>query len=438
MNDGIVVIGGGPAGVEAAVEAASLGCPVHLISDAPVGGRAGWHSLLPSKVWLDAAERAQRGTPVSTEKIVARVAAVKKSWNDQLLAALDTLNVDVVQGVGSFSGPHSVVAQDAEGAEIASFAGLPVIVATGSVPVFPGPLKPDGRQVLAPRFLSKLEALPPSMIVVGAGATGCESAYLFNALGVEVTWIVDQYGILPQIYAPMGRALGAALKAQGVNLVAGQMVSELVRDDEGVTAVLMDGVRCQAGMAFVAVGRRPDWERLNLDAAGIAPVDGQPLALNSFGQTANPFVYLVGDVDGRAMTANKAAAQARVAARHACGLDVTAFDLNLIPQPVFTEPQVAQVGQMTGPGVAVQRVSYSESLKGHILSESGFLDLAYNVESGQVSGAAAVGPHAADAVASIVPALRLGASLAAIADLYGAYPTLSELPFIAARKALRS
>lgn len=438
MSDKLVVVGAGPAGIEAALEAARLGWEVHLVSDGPVGGRAGWHSLLPSKVWLDAAEGARHGHPIDPVDIVSRVAAVKKTWNEQARQALEAMQVTVHSGVAVFHGPNSLGVQNGEGAETVVFEGLPVIAAPGSVPVFPGPLKPDGKRVLAPRFLSKLEGLPQSIIVVGAGATGCESAYMFNALGVEVTWIVDQYGILPQLYEPAGIALGEALSGQGVTIRAGHMVAELRREGDGVTAVLVDGELRTAEMAFVAVGRRPDWERLNLAAAGIAPADGQPLALSAFGQTANPLVYVVGDADGRAMTANKAAAQARIAARHACGAETGPFSYDFVPQPVFSEPQVAQVGQMDGEGIAVARVPFTESLKGHIVNEGGFLALAYEAAGGRVRGATAVGPHAADAVAPVMMALRLQAAVRDLAGLYGAYPTLSELPFIAAREAMRA
>ena len=90
------------------------------------------------------------------------------------------------------------------------------IIASGSVPSFPLNLKPDGITVIAPRFASHLSKLPQSMIVVGAGPTGCESVYLFNRLGVDVTWIVDQFGNLPQMNQELGRTLGNALVRQGV------------------------------------------------------------------------------------------------------------------------------------------------------------------------------------------------------------------------------
>lgn len=433
----LVVIGGGPAGVEAACTAAQAGRQVTLVSEGPVGGRAGWHSLLPSKVWLAAAAkaRAEERLP-NMEQILAAVAETKRTWNEQEARRLEALNVRVLDGLASFASDARLVVNDAAGRETAVFTGVPAIVAAGSVPFFPPALKPDGRRVLAPRFLSKLDHLPPRMLVIGAGATGCESAYLFNALGVEVTWIVDQFGILPQLHAPLGVALGVALEQQGVRAVRGQMVERLEREEERVTAVLVNGARYAADIAFVAIGRRPDWGRLNLPAAGLEPDQEGAFAVDAYGQTENPLVFLVGDAAGGAMTANKAEAQGRVAALRLCGRDTAPFNQLLVTQPVFTEPQVAQVGQLSGPNVAISRAPFAASLKGHMLPQEGFLDLAYDRQNGLVRGAAAFGPHAADLLAPVVVALKLGGALPELAELYGAYPTLSELPFKAARSAL--
>ncbi len=431
MSKEIVVIGGGPAGIEAAREAAKLGLAVILISAGPVGGRAGWHSLLPSKVWLAAADEEVKP---GAEDILARLAQIKQDWNEQARAELDALGVMVLPGTAVFDGPNSIQVHDNEGKVVAAFAGVPLVVASGSVPVFPPGLKPDGKRVIAPRLLSKLAALPSSMLVIGAGATGCEAAYLFNALGAEVTWIVDQFGILPQFSGAAGEALGAALDEQGVRIVSGQMVQTVARDEDKVTAVLEDGSRHEAEMAFVAVGRRRDWDGLNLAAAGIE-VDGGA-AVDAYGRSVDPLVYLVGDVDGTVMTANKAQAQGRTAARMIAGVDAAPFSLQTLIQPVYTEPQVAQVGDMTGGSDVIRaRVPFSESLKSHLMAEgAGFLELAYNKKDGRVLGAVAVGPHAADALSPIAVAIKLGGRVGDLADIYAAYPSVSELAFIAARK----
>ncbi len=445
MDKEIVVIGGGPAGIEAAREAARLGIQVTMVSAGPVGGRAGWHSLLPSKVWLAAAETAQEVASVANpgavswgpQEILARLGQVKQDWNDQAQEELDALGVPVLRGTASFDSPDSIQVTDDGGNIAASFAKKPVIVASGSVPVFPPGLKPDGRLVIAPRLLSKLANLPSSILVIGAGATGCESAYLFNALGAAVTWIVDQFGILPQFQQEAGAALGHALKRQGVQIIAGQMVDTLERDEDKVTAVLMNGERHEADMAFVAVGRRADLGPLNLAAAGLEPESSGRIEVDEYGRTANPLVYLAGDADGGIMTANKAQAQGRIAVWHIAGAPVAAFDPGTLIMPVYTDPQVAQIGDLRrGPGVATKRISFKKSLKAHLMIErDGFLELFYDELEGRILGAVAVGPHAADVLSPLAIAIQFKGQIDELASIYAAYPSLSELPYIAAREA---
>jgi len=181
------------------------------------------------------------------------------------------------------------------------------------------------------------------------------------------------------------------------------------------------------------VGRRPDLDNLNLWAAGLKPEENGRIPVDGFGRTANPSVYLVGDVDGGVMTANKAQAQGRIAARHIAGAPAAPFDLTTLIQPVYTEPQVAQVGDVRGE--MSTRVPFANSLKAHLLAEGdGFLAL-YCDEEGRVRGAVAVGPYAADVLSPVAVAIKLGGRLDDLADLFAAYPSLSELPFSAARQA---
>lgn len=444
----IVVIGGGPAGIEAALAAARGEAQVTLVSDAPVGGRAGWHSLLPSKVWLAAADALglidaahSLGVDVGNGRanrpaILERIKNVKAVWNEQQAAALDAAGVRLVTGVASFSGPRGVVVHH-EGALVASLEADSIIVTAGSVPRFPPNLKPDGKSVIAPRFASQLAKLPESMIVIGAGATGCEFAYLFNRVGVETTWIVDQYGILPQFDPDAGWALGHALVRQGVRLVQDQMAERIEHTADGIEVVLADEARYAAEMAFVAIGRTPDWSRLNLEAAGLDSLQGR-MEMDGYGRiSARPHIYFVGDAAGGWMVANKATAQARIAGRHAAGLPTPAYDANTIVLATYTEPQVAQVGRVqVDEGVSVARLPLSASLKAHLLPDAeGFVSLTYRKGDRRLLGGVAVAPHAADVLTPVALALALEATIDDLAAVYAAHPTLSELGPMAARAA---
>ncbi len=443
MTRKIIIIGGGPAGIEAAKAAAKAGSRVTLISEGPVGGRAGWHSLLPSKVWLTAADTAgllaesptmprESGRP-SASAIVTQIQAVKESWNSQQAEALKSLGIEIINGMASFEAANRVLVKTEAGDEVAHVQGDSVIVATGSAPFFPPKLKPDGKRVLAPRFASKLDPLPKSVVVIGAGATGCEFTYLFNRLEVDVTWVVDPYGILPAFAPSAGQLLGQILENRGVKTVRDQFADKIEQTGAGVEVVTSTRERYQAETAFVAIGRKPDLTRLDLEAAGLPVEVGQSPPVDDFGRTAVPGLYLVGDAAGAPMVANRAMAQARIAGLHAAGAGPAPFRPDTVIAAIYTEPQVAQVGAVAGEGIETVEIPFDAALKTHLLPEpEGLVQLAYNHEQ-RVVGGLAIGPHAADVLAPIALAIQLAASVDDLASLYGGHPTVSELAFMAAR-----
>ncbi len=442
MTRQIVIIGGGPAGIEAARTAARAGANVTLISEGPVGGRAGWHSLLPSKVWLAAADSVgsmaespyEFAGKAEASTVVAQIQAVKMQWNEQQADSLAALGVQTLTGVASFKSAQQVVVRDGEGQVVARCQGDAVIVAAGSVPIFPPQLKPDGRWVLAPRFAGELDALPGSMVVIGAGATGCEFVYLFNRLGVDVTWIVDAYGVLPAFDVDAGRLLAEVMETRGVNMARDQLAERIEAQAGGVTVITDQQRQFQADQAFVAIGRRPDLSRLDLEAIGLPVEAGTAPPVNGFGQTDLPGLYLVGDAAGAPMVANRAMAQARVAALHAAGSNPMPFLPETAIHAIYTEPQVAQVGTLTGDHVETITVPFDSVLKTHLLPEQeGFIKLAFTQDRCVVGGVA-VGPHAAEVLAPVALAVQMDASLNDLAALYPAHPTLSELAFVAARQ----
>ena len=446
MSKQIIVIGGGPAGVEAALTAARAGAGVTLVSETPIGGRAGWASLVPSKVWLHAADTfgiiqaagivgiaLDGAAKPDAQAVVARIRQVAKGWNGQLAEQLKQAGVTVLTGVAALASPTSVsIEANGETTELTADA---IIVAAGSVPVFPPAMRPDGKRVLAPRFASKLDTLPASVVVVGAGATGVEFAYLFNRLGVRVTWIVSEKGVLPMFAEGAGDFVAQVLAKRGINVVGGQRATAVDADDDGVTVTLVDGTTHRADMAFLAVGRTADVSRLNVEAAGLAPGTKGELAIDEYGRSAVPTIYAAGDVTGLPMLANQATAQARVAASHAAGASTAhAYRPETVIHAVFSEPQVAQVGRFDEESGSA-KLAYDAGLKAHLLADAeGYIELHYDQTSRLIQGGVAVGPHAVDAVAPIAMAIRMGASVEDLAGPSGGYPSVSELAFAVAQQ----
>jgi pyruvate/2-oxoglutarate dehydrogenase complex dihydrolipoamide dehydrogenase (E3) component len=447
MSAQIVVIGAGPAGIEAAKAAALAGGQVTLVGEEAVGGRAGWHSLLPSKVWLTAADMVgllsespmTAGSGLNSyvppaSAIVTQIRAVKENWNRLQKQALESLGVEILSGLATFESTGRVAVQNADGQVLHRRQADAVIVASGSVPFFPPNLRPDGERVLAPRFASHVDPLPENIVAIGAGATGSEFTYLFNRLGADVTWIIDQYGVLPAFIPEAGLFLANVLAARGVRLVRDQLAERVEHDEDGVVVVTSDGQRYAADMAFVAIGRKPDLSRLNLEAAGLQVPAGQAPATDGYGRTGVPGLYLVGDAAGAPMVANRAMAQGRVAGRHAAGVPTSPFRPETVIHAIYTEPQVAQVGIAQGEGVHTMRLPFRQALKAHLLAETeGFVMLAYD-DDRRLLGGVGVGSHAADVLAPVAMAIHMNAALDDLAALYSAHPTISELAFMAARQ----
>ncbi len=203
--------------------------------------------------------------------------------------------------------------------------------------------------------------------------------------------------------------------------------------------MLKDGRTLNGSHAFIAIGRRADLSRLNLDAVGVQ-TSPMGVVVNEFLQSSVSHIYAAGDAAGPPFTLNRGWAQARVAVRHALGAVTAPFDPNLVVEAVYTQPQVAQVGMTEaqarerGLSVRVLRASYADNLKAQLLGErEGFVKLVAEAQSGKLLGGSAIGSHSADVLAPLATALALGGTLETLASLFPAHPTLGELLFDAAR-----
>lgn len=452
----IVVVGAGPAGVAAAVEAARTGAGVTLVSESPVGGRATHASLVPSKVLLHAAEarRARKATGLATPAelavIHAEIDALAKARSDRMRLALADAGARIVEGVARFVGPQSI--------EVASAGGAPrtlpfdaAIVAAGSEPRFPAGFfgeagKPDGHFVFAPRHVRAMAELPKTLLVIGGGVTGAEHAYAFQAMGVEVTWILDELGILPQVDRELAESLGDVLMERGIKIVHGKRVLSVVHDPkQGALAKLDGGRTYSAERAFVAVGRRADTARLGLAELGLALEGDGTIPVDEFGRTSLAAIYAVGDATRGAQSSARAEATGWTAARHATRQPVEPIVPGAFVEVVYTSPEIATVG--LSPAGATRRGlpfdllthDFASSLRasfdgvGRDPHARGVLRVVTEPEGGKILGATAVGPHAGEVLAPIAVALRLGARARDLAHVFLPAPSYGEIATAALR-----
>lgn len=449
MSD-LIVIGGGPAGITAALEAAGAGAAVSLVSGEPVGGRANWHSLLPSKVFLTAADRLgeaehhpQLGLsggrpraelPALRERIVALAKERSLAYRDELEAR----GVRILSGKARFTDAHRIEVVGEDGSST-SLAFADAIIATGSGPRFPEGVRPDGKRILAPRLAAALAEWPAHIVVVGGGVTGAEFAYLFAGVGAQVSWVTDLSRILPRSDADLADALEGSLAARGVTVIKNAPVTSARAEETAVSITLEDGRKLRGSHAFLALGRGPDVAELNLPAAGVAfAADG--IRIDGYCRTSQPHIYAAGDVVGAPFVVNRAQAQARVAALHAAGRNPQPFRAETVVEAVYTHPQLAQVGlteqqaEAVGRAVKVTRAGYDQALKAHLADQPhGLVKIIADAGDGRIVGGGAVGDHAADILAPLAVAIAAGMTGKDLAAHFFAHPSLSELVGIAAR-----
>jgi pyruvate/2-oxoglutarate dehydrogenase complex dihydrolipoamide dehydrogenase (E3) component len=442
----ILVIGGGPAGIQAALAASSAGCSVTLVSDGPPGGRAAWQTLLPSKVWLAAGNirEINRTCPalVDGDDFIAglrsRYDQVAGAWQRQVLDELERSGVDIALGTASFLSPHEIQVLPPEGGYPDQLSADTIILATGALPFVPPGLQPDGERIFSPHLIWRIPRLPKSMVVIGAGGPATEYVDAFSRLGVEITWITGPVGVLSAFPPDAGRVISRVMERRGVRIITGLMARQMERVGAGIRVTTADSVVHEAEIGFIAIGQRPDFERLNLPAAGLRAGSSGGLSTDQYGRTAVPHIYLVGDA-ASPLSANISMAQGRHAGWHAAGRDVEPLHLEYSVMAIYTDPQVAVVGRMSDRSESLQkvRIPFSACLRSHLLpgsAEAGleFLEISFDSQR-RITGALAVCPEAAEMLTSLALSVRAGLTLDMLASIFPAHPTFSELAVLAAR-----
>jgi len=447
----LVVIGAGPGGYAAAARGARLGLRTVLVEkDERLGGTCLLRGCIPTKALLQSArtwELCRKGAktfgvevPAATfdwAKIQKRRETVVRKGALGVGVLLEGAGVEVVQGRGRLDGPGRVVVERPGDAPAVLLAPK-IIVATGSAASAVPGVQPDGERILTSDHLLEIPAVPPSLIVLGAGAVGVEFADVVAAFGGEVTLVEMLPRVLPLEDADCSREIEQALVRRKIGVLCGHRAVRIARIDDRVEVELKslatgDTVTRTASHLLLAVGRRPVTEGLGLAEAG-AVVDKRGFVqTDAYQRTAAPGVYAIGDITLAPQLAHTAGAQALVAAGHAAGREVTPVDLDLIPSCTYCSPEVASVGLTEEEAVArghevrLGRFPMSALGKASILNElHGFVKVVADASGGRVLGVHMVGPHATDLIAAAATALGFGGDLATWSRVVHPHPTLSE------------
>jgi dihydrolipoamide dehydrogenase len=438
----LLIIGGGPAGTQAATTAASKGGRVTLIEKQIVGGAAHLWDCIPSKTMAAAALRhssvrnaAKLGlstepTRVDTAVLAERIRVITGDINRNWLELLASQDVDIVHGHGRFVSDHEVVVETEAGERRIGFDRA--MISTGSAPRVPDWAPVDGERVLTTRHCYDLAEVPEHVVIIGSGVTGVEFTHIFESLGSKVSLVVSRRQILPLRDAEVAAVLEEDFIERGVHLAFGARAEKIDLDSSGVSVFCDDGRVLRGSHALLAVGSVPLSDGLGLEEAGIASDNGY-VEVDEFQRTSVQHIYAAGDVTGQMPLSSVASMQGRKIARHALDLPVTALDYSKVAEAIFTEPEIASVGLVDveaaaqGRKVRTMKVPFAANARSVLQHFTrGFVKLTSDPATGVVLGGTIVGHRASELIGILTLAVQADVTVKQLVETLMAHPTMTE------------
>ncbi|MBX3314161.1 MAG: FAD-dependent oxidoreductase [Actinobacteria bacterium] len=446
MAHRFVVIGGGPAGNEAATTAARLGAEVTLIERDVIGGAAHLLDCIPSKAMIatgGAVSEMKRAEGMGLREpsidldfdaIRTRIAGIEDRLEASVTGLLTSQGVRLLHGTGRMLDAHTVEFESADGTTEAIPADT-VVLSTGSRPRIPDWAPIDGQRVLTTRDAYPPPELPEHLIVVGSGVTGVEFVHMFSALGSKVTLIVSRQQVLPQKDPEVAAVLEEDFIARGVKLFKGARAEGIDVGDGEVAVRCDDGRVARGSHALLCIGSIPNSEGLGLEPLGVELDHGYVVVDHNCRSTV-PHVYAAGDLSGKLPLSSVATMQGRKIAEHALGLHAGPhrhLDYDKAASAIFTDPEIADVGLAEadafseGRKVRVTKVPFSASAKALIHDDPrGFVKIVSDPATGVVLGGSIVGRHAAELISVIALAVTAGLKVGDLAECLLVHPALAE------------
>jgi NAD(P) transhydrogenase len=448
----LFVIGSGPSGQRAAVQAAKLGKKVALCEESHrgLGGVCINTGTIPSKTFREAVlhltgirQRHLYGQSYHVKEDVTiadlsyHCEHVIKVQGEVVRDQLRRNGITVIRGRGRFAGPHEIEVESDTGTTHvrAKF----VVVATGTKAAHPPDVEVDGQIVITSDNVLALKSLPRTMTVVGAGVIGIEYASMFAALGVKVTLVDKRNRLLDFVDSEIAEALSYQMRGMGATLRLGEEVAQ-VRIDAAQRAVatLKSGKTIISQVLLYSVGRVGNTASLSLDKAGVALGARGRVEVDAHFRTNVPHVYAVGDVIGFPALASTSAEQGRLAACHAFG-QVAASMPGLLPFGIYSVPEISMVGrheeELTAEGVPYETgiARYREIVRGVMLGDdTGLLKLLFHRETRQLLGVHVIGTSATELVHIGQAVLAFNGTIDYfVANVFN-YPTFAECYKVAA------
>lgn len=440
----LVVIGGGTAGLVAAMGAAGLGARVALIERGLLGGDCLNVGCVPSKALISAARAAARvrdaprfgviagpSAEVDFPAVMERMRRLRSSISPHDSARRFTdAGIDVFLGQGNFVGRNSVAVGDAH------LEFKKAVIATGGRAAKLSVPGTDKVQLLTNETIFSLTSLPRRLIVIGGGPIGCEMAQSFARFGSQVTLIEKSAGVLPRDDADAGAIVQREMSFDGVKFEFSCDVVRVEQVDDAKVVVVRRGDRefkIEGDAILVAAGRKPNVEGMGLEVAGVRYDLQRGVEVNERLQSSNRNIYAAGDVASRFRFTHAADFMARLVIRNALFLGREKIGDLLIPWSTYTSPEVAHVGitpeevSAASDKITTLTIQLSEVDRAILDGETnGFVRVHLKRGSDRILGATVVATHAGDMISELTLAIKHRVGLKQIASTIHPYPTQAE------------
>lgn len=444
----VVVIGSGPGGYVAAIRCAQLGLKTAIIEKySTLGGTCLNVGCIPSKSLLDSSHHYEDAIKhfdthgieipgeikVNLEKMIGRKRQVVEQTTLGINFLMDKNKIKVFEGVGRFIDATHI---EVDGKKKMTLVAKNTIIATGSKPGTLPFIKLDKERVITSTEALELKEVPKHLLVVGGGVIGLELGQVYRRLGAAVSVIEYADRIVPVMDSAISRELQKVMKKQGVKFFTSHAVSAVDRQKNSVTVTATDKkgneVKFEGDYCLVSIGRKPYTEGLQLDNVGVQLNERGQVEVNDHLQTVVPNIYAIGDVVRGAMLAHKAEEEGVLVAEQLVGQQPH-IDYNLIPNVIYTWPEVASVGkteeELKTAQVAYKSGQFPMRALGRArasMDTDGFVKILADAKTDEVLGVHMIGPRVADLIAEAVTAMEFRASAEDIARMSHSHPTYAE------------
>jgi dihydrolipoamide dehydrogenase len=443
----VVIIGSGPGGYVAAIRAGQLGLKVACLEKDPfIGGTCTHRGCIPTKallenadIWTNIQRSKEFGITVSDARLDFKAGQERKQGVvDKNAKGIEFLfrknKVERITGFGRLAGPGTVEVV-AEGAEATQLKTKNIILAMGSTPRDLPHIKADGKRIINSDHILKLTEVPKSMLVIGAGAVGCEFASIFARFGTKTTIVEVLPQLLPIEDDEISKEFTRIFKKKGIEVFTDAKVESCEVGPNGVKSTISVKGKQQVietELVLSATGRRAVLENCNLEKTKVK-VDRGFVQVDPYMRTAEPNVWAIGDIVPTPALAHCASAEGILAVETMAGQKTRPINYDHVPNATYTDPEVASVGlterkaKERGYEVKIGKFPFTANSKARILGESGGLvKLVSDSKYDELLGVHIVGPRATELIAEACTALELEATSESIARTIHAHPTLSE------------